>query len=218
MHARWLRLQYMSGCSTVACTRSISSAPIGRVAWTLAGLRPARSRGRWDACTGARTHTGTMRCGSKGWSWRRGSRCMPRDRSIDPARGPGALPTLPAASLPPPPAAGGCQAGRTWTHGPRANNATVSRQASIDARGRGAADAATSGHVIQRSAAIGLRCGDANAVPCHGTMIYLSIRTFVIYDVDPAARQSRYRPNKGSILHAGYQYRYASFLKKLFKN
>jgi hypothetical protein len=69
-------------------------------------------------------------------------------------------------------------------------------KASIDARGRGAADAATSGHGIQRSAAIGLRCGDANAVPCHGTMIYLSIPPFVIYDVDPAARQSRYPPQR----------------------
>jgi len=128
MHARWLRLQYMSGCSTVACTRSISSAPIGRVAWTLAGLRPARSRGRWDACTGARTHTGTMRCGSKGWSWRRGSRCMPRDRSIDPARGPGALPTLPAASLPPPPAAGGWTDMDAWTPGRRLHACATSHQ------------------------------------------------------------------------------------------
>ena len=70
----------------------------------------------------------TMRCGSKGWSWRRGSRCMPRDRSIDPARGPGALPTLPAASLPPPPAAGGWTDMDAWTPGRRLHACATSHR------------------------------------------------------------------------------------------
>ena len=50
-------------------------------------------------------------------------------------------------------------------------------------RGRWAADAATSGHVIQRSTATGLRC-QCNAMTRHDDD--LSFRPFVIYGVDPA--------------------------------
>lgn len=93
-------------------------------------MRPARSRGRWDSCTGTRTHTGTMR--QQGMVMEAGIQVhaeRPIDRSRAGAAGAmGALPTLPAASLPPPPAAGGWTDMDAWTPGRRLHACATSHR------------------------------------------------------------------------------------------
>lgn len=72
---------------------------------------------RWDACTGTGTGAAHERtrvpCGSKGWPWSWGSRCMLAERPIDPAV-PVSLPPLP---LPPPAPLDAGRAWNAWTPG-----------------------------------------------------------------------------------------------------